>query len=77
MSMSVEVAFIVVGTTHAAYYKTLKHALGIDAVGMDVFMDTIYAMYRIVKSVLDDSDSTWLSKQLKKRCIQFGSRGGG
>ena len=54
VSMSVQVAFIVAGSTHAVYYKTLKHALGIDAVGMDVFMDTIYYMYPIVKSILDD-----------------------
>ena len=38
VSTSVQVAFIVAGSTHAVYYKTLKHALGIDAVGMDVFI---------------------------------------
>ena len=51
MSTSVQVAFIVAGSTHAVYYKTLKYALGIDAVCMNVF---IYYMYPIVKSILDD-----------------------
>ena len=55
VSTSVQVAFIVAGSTHAVYYKTLKHALGIDAVCMDVFMHTLYYMYPIVKSILDDS----------------------
>ena len=32
ISMSVRVAFIVAGSTYTTYYKTLKHALGIDAV---------------------------------------------
>ena len=35
------------------YYKTLKHALGIEAVSAPSFMDTIYTMYPIVKSMLD------------------------
>ena len=36
------------------YYKTLKHALGIDVVGPDAFMDTIGNIYPIVKSMLDE-----------------------
>ena len=51
LSMSIQVA---AGSTHAVYYKTLKHAVGIEAVCMDVFMDTIYYMYPIVKSIIDD-----------------------
>lgn len=54
VSMSVQVAFIVAGSTHAVYYKTLKHALGINAVSMDIFMGTIYYMYPVVKSILDE-----------------------
>ena len=53
VGMCVQIAFIIAGSTHAVYYKTLKHALGIDAVCMDVFMDTIYYMYPVVKSMLD------------------------
>ena len=52
--MSVQVAFIVAGCTHAVYYKTLKRALGIDALCFDYFMDTIYHMYPIEKSILDE-----------------------
>ena len=39
ISMSVQVAFIVAGCihTHTTYYKTLKHALGIDAVQWTTF----------------------------------------
>ena len=38
---------------HAVYYKTLKLALGIQAVSAPVFMGTIESMYPIVKSMLD------------------------
>ena len=44
VSMYVQVAFIIAGSTHAVYYKTLKLALGIEAASAPVFMDTIYAM---------------------------------
>ena len=37
---SVQVAFIVAGCTHTTYYKTLKHALGID-VQWTTFQSTI------------------------------------
>ena len=47
VSMCVQV---IAGSTHAVYYKTLKHALGIEAVSAPSFMDTIYT---IVKSMLD------------------------
>ena len=33
VKMCVQVAFIIAGSTHAVYYKTLKHTLGIEAVG--------------------------------------------
>ena len=35
---AVQVAFIVAGCTHATYYKVLRYALGIDAVGANAFM---------------------------------------
>ena len=54
VSICVQVAFIVAGSTHMGYYKTLKHALGIDVVGPNAFMDTIRNMYPIVKSMLDE-----------------------
>ena len=49
VSMCVQVAFIIAGiySTHAVYYKTLKHALGIEAVGAPVFMDMLHAMHSI------------------------------
>ena len=52
VSKCVQVAFIVAGSTHIGYYKTLKHALGIGVVGPNAFMDTIRNMYPIVKSML-------------------------
>ena len=36
VSMCVPVAFIIAGSTHAVYYKTLKHALGIEAVSAPI-----------------------------------------
>ena len=41
ISVAVQVAFIVAGCTHTTYYKTLKHALGIDAVHWTAFQSTI------------------------------------
>ena len=49
ISVAVQVAFIVAGCTHATYFKTLKHALGIDAVHMSAFLSTIEGMYPVVK----------------------------
>ena len=74
VSMSVKVAFIVAGSTHAVYYyKTLKHALGIDAVCMDVFMDTIYYMYPTVKSILDDICEAAKQDMKDKKYDELGS----
>ena len=33
ISVAIQVAFIIAGCTHMTYYKVLKHALGIEAVG--------------------------------------------
>ena len=40
VSRSLQVAFILAGCTHATYYKTLRHALGIKAVNERVFNRT-------------------------------------
>ena len=53
LSMCVQVAFIIAGSTHARYYKTLKHALGIQAVSAHVFMNTLHALHPVVESMLD------------------------
>ena len=54
ISMSIQVAFILAGCTHATYYKTLRRALGIKAVNERVFMRTIELMYPVVKAMLDE-----------------------
>ena len=41
VSIAVQVAFIIAGSTHMTYYKTLKHALGINAVPWQNFQSTI------------------------------------
>ena len=53
ISVAVQVAFIVAGCTHATYWKTLKHALGIDAVHMSAFLFTIERMYPVVNQMVD------------------------
>ena len=54
ISVSIQVAFIVAGCTHATYTRALKHALGIDTVNMDTFLKTIQRMYPVVKGFLDE-----------------------
>ena len=53
ISVCVQVAFLIAGNTHATYYKTLQHALGIKAVGMRTFLHTIERMHPVVKAMLD------------------------
>ena len=53
ISVCVQVAFILAGSTHATYYKTLQHALGIKAVSMGTFLHTIERMHPVVKAMLD------------------------
>ena len=50
ISVSLQVAFILAGSTHATYCKTLGHSLGIDVVNSSTFMCTIRAMHSIVES---------------------------
>ena len=66
ISVCVQVAFILAGCTHATYYKTLQHALGIEAV-MDSFLTTIKCMYPIVKSMVDEMCET-AKQQMKSMC---------
>ena len=54
ISVSLQVAFIIAGSTHATYCKTLGHSLGIHAVSAPTFMCTIRAMHSIVESMLDE-----------------------
>ena len=53
ISMSVQVAFIVAECTHTTYYKTLKHALGIDTVQWTSFQSTIKQMFPVVQEMVD------------------------
>ena len=53
ISMCAQVAFIVTGCTHTVYQKTLQLALGIKAVSMPIFFQTIESMYPMVKRMLD------------------------
>ena len=41
------------GCTHATYYKTLKHSLGIDAVQWTTFQSTIQRMFPVVQEMVD------------------------
>ena len=53
ISVSLQVAFIIAGSTHATYCKTLGHSLGIDTVSAPTFMCTIRAMYSIVAESIE------------------------
>ena len=53
ISMSVQVAFIVAGCTHTTYYKTLKHALGIDGAQWTTFQSTIKRTFPVVQEMVD------------------------
>ena len=73
VSICVQVAFTVAGSTHMGYYKTLKHALGIDVVGPNAFMDTIRNMYPIVKSMLDEICESAKQEMKDKKEDELGS----
>ena len=73
VSICVQVAFIVAGSTHMGYYKTLKHALGIDVVSPNAFMDTIRNMYPIVKSMLDKICESAKQEMKDKKEDELGS----
>ena len=49
--VAVQVAFLVAGCTHHTYYKTLKLALGIDAINPFVFMLIIV---NVIKKMADE-----------------------
>ena len=73
ISTCIQVGFICAGITHAVYYKTLKNALGIEAVSAPAFMDTIYSMYPIVKAMLDDICETAKQEMKDKKEDELGS----
>ena len=73
ISTCIQVGFICAGITHAVYYKTLKNALGIEAVSAPAFMDTIYSMYPIVKAMLDDVCETAKQEMKDKKEDELGS----
>ena len=54
-------AFIVAGCTHAVYYKTLKHALGIYAVSIRASIDAL------CRDGADEISRDPHTKQLKTR----------
>ena len=54
ISMSVQLAFIIAGCTHATDYKTLQHAIGIKAVSSSAFIATIERAHPIVTSMVDE-----------------------
>ena len=54
ISVSVQVAFILAGSTHTMYCKTLQNALGMKTVNARVFLNTIEKMYPVVKAMVDD-----------------------
>ena len=54
ISVSVQVAFILAGSTHTTYCKTLQNALGMKTVNANVFYETIGKMYPVVKAMVDD-----------------------
>ena len=51
ISVSVQVAFILAGSTHTTYCKRLQNALGMKTVNAN---ETIGKMYPVVKAMLDD-----------------------
>ena len=54
ISISVQVAFLVTGCTHATYYKVLKNFLGIDAVSPPMFAYTIQLLHPVVSKMLEE-----------------------
>ena len=71
--MCVQVAFIIGGSTHAVYYRTLRHALGIQAVTATIFMDTIHAMHPIAKALLDEICEVGKQEMKDKKEHELGS----
>ena len=53
LSVCVQVAFIMAGSTHAVYAKTLSNALGMNTVSSEAYLKTIERMHPVVKDVLD------------------------
>ena len=73
ISVCVQVAFIMAGSTHAVYAKTLKHALGMNTVSNGAFLKTIECMYPVVKDVLDRVCEIAKKEMKSKRDDELGS----
>ena len=73
ISRAVQVAFILSGCTHATYYKTLRHALGINAVEPAAFMNTIKTMYPVVKTMVDETCEGAMTAMKQMDQTQLGS----
>ena len=54
------------------YYKTLKHALGIQAVTANIFRDTIHAMHPIVKALLGEICEVGKQEMKDKKSTSLG-----
>ena len=54
VALSVAVAFILSGNTHAGYHKTLARGLGIPVLTRKRYYDVIKILYAPVKEILDD-----------------------
>ena len=73
IGLCVQVAFILAGSTHATYAKTLKHALGISAVYGDTFSKTLKRMQPIIKAMLDEVCEIAKQEMKAKREDELGS----
>ena len=73
ISVFVQVAFILAGSTHATYYKTLQHALGMKTVSKRAFLRTIERMHPVVKAMLDELCEAAKQEMKEKREDEIGS----
>ena len=73
--MCVQVAFIIAGSTHATYYKTLQHALGINSCQYGHFFETIEHMHPVVKAMLDVQCEAAKHEMKDKKEDELGSWG--
>ena len=54
MSLALQVAFVAAGCAHAQYGKVLKQNLGMSAVDMATFFDTIKLLHPVVHKMLSE-----------------------
>ena len=68
ISVSVQVAFILAGSTHTTYCKTLQNALGMKTVNARVFLNPV------VKSMVDDLCEVAKREMIEKNVTLHGKR---